>query len=230
MNLLALFDVDRTLLKGNAVHERAFTHAFKEVFDVDTSINIINHHGMTDLALIRIVMEKNGVPREQILPEVPRVCDLMVEYVRDHIHEDDSVVLPGVPELLSALADRGVVLGLVTGNLQEIAWVKMAHHGLRDHFVTGGFGSDHEDRTELVKLAIERAEALPGTDFKWTGTNAYHFGDADSDLKAAHGAGVRGVGVATGIWSLAEIQALPHYAVLPDLRDTNRVLRLLELA
>ncbi|MHA1733256.1 MAG: HAD family hydrolase [Promethearchaeota archaeon] len=237
-NILVTFDVDQTLLAGNELHQAAFSHGFAEVFGVDASITEVNHHGMTDPLLILAVMQRHGFAEEDVRPKIPLVAAAMTEYYEVHgagegeREVDDSRVLPGVRSLLSVLVEEGALVGLVTGNLEPIAWAKLERHGLGDFFPdrVGGFGSDHEDRAELVKLAVRRAEELARGRFEFTGDNAYHVGDAPSDLRAASEAGVRGIGVATGIYPVSDLEAVPHHAVLRDLTDAPKFLELVGLS
>ncbi|GAB4321456.1 MAG: HAD family hydrolase [Promethearchaeota archaeon] len=215
------FDVDDTLLSGNSVHQAAFSRAFAEVFGIDASITEINHHGWTDVALVVELATRHGVPEAVARARATEAREVMVEYFRAHVSESKSAVLPGVEDLLEALASRGACLGLVTGNLEEIAWTKMEWHGLRGYFSVGGFGSDHEDRAELVKLALRRAEKSTGCSFR-----AFHVGDSPADLDAAFRAGARGIGVASGVFDAEELSKHPHHAVLPDLTDVEGFLRL----
>jgi phosphoglycolate phosphatase-like HAD superfamily hydrolase len=223
MSRLVLFDVDRTLLTGNAVHEQAFHHALARVHGVDGSIQLVSHHGKTDAGLIVEVLELCGVPGEQARSRLGEVREQMVEYFLAHVHECGSTPLPGVPEALAALERRGVLCGLVTGNIEAIARGKLRRHDLERHFPLGGFGSETEDRAELIRIALRQAQAIKPVQ----APNVFHVGDTPADLEAARRAGVNGVGVATGIYDLQTLARCPHHAVLPDLSDTESFLRAL---
>lgn len=141
--------------------------------------------------------------------------------------------LPGVPELLRALAELKdtVVIGLVTGNLEAIGRMKLEASGLAGPFTFGGFGSDHTDRGELIRLAVSRAVAAhPGLDP--AACSVAHVGDTPHDLKAAATAAVQGVGVATGGFSADALLAVTGgpWTVLASLADTAAVLRVLGIA
>jgi len=133
-------------------------------------------------------------------------------------------ILKGVFNLLTKLDQKGFLLGLVTGNLEKIARAKLKKIGI-DHFFTfGGFGSDHINRTNLIKIAIKRAEKQ----FGFVADNLiFHFGDAPQDMRAAREAGVIPIGVATGIFSPDELESAGAYQVVPNLKNTDAILRLM---
>ena len=108
----------------------------------------------------------------------------MLRYAEAHTADAGQglEVLPGVEALLTALRERGATFGLVTGNLTPIAWAKMEALSLAHIFTEprfGGFGSDHADRGELVRIAGQRARLLvPGI------RSAWHVGDTVRRMRA----------------------------------------------
>ena len=133
--------------------------------------------------------------------------------------------------MLAALAARNdVVVGLVTGNLEPIGRMKLAASGLIGPFTFGGFGSDHNDRGELIRLAVERAcLAHPGLDP--TACAVTHVGDTPFDMKAAATAGAQGIGVTTGSFSAEKLSEVPGgpWTILDSLADTAGFLHIIGL-
>jgi hypothetical protein len=129
-----------------------------------------------------------------------------------------------------ARPSRRVHQSVVTGNIRLLAEVKLAALGLRNglDLCIGAYGDDHEDRTELVQVARRRAAAVHGrTPAAFAGTSTVVIGDTPLDVTAALAAGARAVGVATGSHSAADLRAAGAHAVLPDLTDTDVVLKAL---
>jgi len=159
----------------------------------------------------------------------------MVEYAMQHASEvgEGLEVLAGVRELLEALARRDeVVVGLVTGNLEDIAWLKMEGLGIRQYFSVpnfGGFGSDHSERGELVRIAANRAEQLFPGGFRLRA----HVGDTPNDIRAAEYGGALAIGVCTGIFSQKELrdvsQSETPAIILDNLLNTKSFLGILGL-
>ncbi|HWB68581.1 MAG TPA: HAD hydrolase-like protein, partial [Solirubrobacterales bacterium] len=114
-------------------------------------------------------------------------------------------VMPGVEELLPKLVGEGVLLGLVTGNIEAAAHIKLARAGLNRFFAFGGYGSDSRDRTELTRRALERGRLVAGGSLD--PGSAIAAGDTPRDVEAGHGAGIRVVGVATGSYTVERLQA-----------------------
>jgi len=137
----------------------------------------------------------------------------------------DPYLLPGVPELIADLAARSEIgLALGTGNTRRSCEIKLSRFGLDRYFPLGGFGGDHEDRTEVIRAAMREGERQYG----WSG-EAWVVGDTAKDVEAAHRAGAKAIGVATGIVDRTELVAAKPEALLDDLTDRQAFLRILEI-
>ncbi|GAB4840528.1 hypothetical protein Ancab_021296 [Ancistrocladus abbreviatus] len=234
--VLVTFDIDGTLIRSsgpssNMLHGQAFSYAFLECFQIHGTIDAIQHHGQTDPIILVNTLAHYGIPSEVAEEKLPLLKSKMVEYARANAKNvrEGLEVLPGAESLLEALSlMENVFIGLVTGNLEEIAWIKMEGLDIKKYFSVpniGGFGSDHMDRGHLVKIAAERAEKIfpGGFDLR------VHVGDAPNDIKAAEFGGALAVGVCTGIFSEGELEQSSSGGaiVLPDLCDTKSFLKLL---
>lgn len=224
MSKLILFDVDGTLIESSKVHSQAFSEAFVKVYGVDTTIDIIEHHGMTDPEIVFEVLGKVGLDEQTIKAGFQHCMKMLIESFNELVNRDGVVVLDGVRELLQELERRDMSLGLVTGNLESIARGKLKRVGLNRHFRIGAFGSDQLRRAGLVKLAITRAQESFGLQFS---NNVFLFGDTPKDIRAGKEGGARTVGVTTGIYARERLEEAGADFVLEDLRDTKRVLSLI---
>ena len=224
MNNLASFDIDSTLIQSSAGHVESLILAIKDIYGLATSINVINHHGMTDQEIIIKILGKYDVDDKIVRSKLKKCMDHMQLQYAQIVQSENIVILEGVFNLLTKLDQKGFLLGLVTGNLEKIARAKLKKIGINDFFKFGGFGSDHISRTELVKIAIRRA----GNQFDLDDNNQiFHFGDAPQDMRAAREAGVTPIGVATGIFSADELESAGAYQVVRNLKDTDTILRLM---
>jgi phosphoglycolate phosphatase-like HAD superfamily hydrolase len=130
-------------------------------------------------------------------------------------------ILPGVPELLRALKEKGVTLGLITGNVESVAKRKLEDAGLWQYFSAGGgFGSDpHDTRADLIEVAIAKAG------FTGARASVYVVGDTPRNIFAAQEAGIKHtVGVANGFRKIQELIEAGAEVALEDFKDTKGTL------
>jgi phosphoglycolate phosphatase-like HAD superfamily hydrolase len=222
MNKMVLFDVDRTLIGRSQCHHDAFSYAFKNVYGVDVDIRIIDYGGMTDPDIAIQVLRKIGLGEDLIIFKLQDCMDKIVEYFLKNIKRDRIPILPGVMDLLEFLEENGVLLGLITGNLEPVAWGKLKSINIDQFFKLGGFGSDNIDRTELVKIAVKRAT----TDFNFNG-KTFVIGDTPRDIKAGFEADAKTIAVATGTYKIEELKLFNPDFVFESLENYNEVSRVI---
>jgi len=199
--IIALFDVDDTLVKTSTIHRSAFQKAIKETYDVEATNYDFDYRSCTDQQIIYNILLSKGIGHMVIEAKLPQCMKKMVEVFSQIIASEQIIVLTGVRELLSHLKEAGVLLGLVTGNLEEIARGKLSMVGLNDYFAFGGFGSDDKDRVYLVNLAMQRAKEL----YSLIACNVFVIGDTPMDVFAAKQNNCVAIGVATGKHSEQEL-------------------------
>ncbi len=201
---VVLFDVDGTLIDTGGAGGRSWSHAFRDAFNVDGDIRKFSEVGMTDPVVARETF-RGTLGREATTDEVIR---LMMRYVlRLPIEVDSSAgyrVMPGVEDLLARLVEADTLLGLVTGNIEGAAHIKISRARLGRFFLFGGYGSDSSVRSDLTRAAIARAGALSGREID--PSEVMVVGDTPRDIEAAHGAGAIAVGVATGEFSVEKLR------------------------
>jgi phosphoglycolate phosphatase len=199
-----LFDIDGTLLYTGGAGAVAWQRAFQELYGVEANIEEHTHAGMTDPEIAEIVF-REVMGRDGSDAERAEAIACYLGHLADTVAESEGyVVMPGIEELLPRLVEQGLLLGVVTGNIESAAHVKLARGDLNRFFAFGGYGSDSRDRTELTKKALERGGEISGQPLDPEQTIAV--GDTPRDVKAGHGAGIHVVGVATGSYSVEELE------------------------
>jgi phosphoglycolate phosphatase len=198
-----LFDIDGTLLHTGGAGAVAWQRAFLELYQVEANIGEHTHAGMTDPEIAEIVfrevMDREGSPEERA-----EAIGCYLGHLADAVAESDGYyVIEGIEELLPRLVADGILLGVVTGNIEAAAHIKLARGDLNRFFTFGGYGSDSRDRTELTKRALVRGEEVSGRPLDKAETIAV--GDTPRDIRAGHGAGIKVVGVATGSYAVDEL-------------------------
>ena len=226
---LVLWDVDGTLIRAGPAGRLAFADAVAAVFGTELPHDALPRMaGKTDRQIALEVLAGLGMPAAH-LPAVEAAIEAAL-LARAGQVRDEGFVLPGVRDLIGALHGAGAVQTLVTGNIAPNARVKLTAVGLVGdapgplRLELGAYGSDDEDRDNLVPIALGRCRAA-GVDAHERRT--WVIGDTPRDLACARAAGVRCLLVATGTYSVDELAGAGADAVVPDLAGTEEVCALL---
>ncbi|MBK5220300.1 MAG: HAD family hydrolase [Thermoleophilia bacterium] len=209
-----LFDIDGTLLVTGGAGAVAWQRAFRELHGIDANIEEHTHAGMTDPEIAEIVF-REVIGRDGSDAERAQAIAGYLGHLEDAVDESDRYrVMPGIEETLPRLVEQGVLLGIVTGNIEAAAHIKLARADLNRFFAFGGYGSDSRDRTELTKKGIERGGEVSDSPLELEATIGV--GDTPRDVTACHGAGIKVVGVATGSYSVEELRDAGAEWAIPD--------------
>ena len=224
MKLLLLWDIDGTLILSGNAGMRALQVALRNAFGIDGSLADIDFAGRTDTWIMRAVFRKFDLPAT---PEnFTRFFEAYVAALPAELNNPNARVLPGVRKILPAVAAHGAVAqGLLTGNMRRGAEVKLAYHGLWDHFAFGAFADDSEHRNELGPHAVRRALERHGVNF--TADAVWVIGDTPHDIACGKAIGARTLGVGTGGCTVDQLRVHHPTAIVENLADTDSVLRLL---
>lgn len=215
---LVLFDIDGTLLDAGGVGRRAFADAFESALGWKQDVGHINFAGATDLAVFRQLVREHGM--EPTAELEARYFDQLPRELRQALSHTPPLVFSGVRALLERLdALDHVKMGIVTGNIQSTAWLKLEYAGLRDFFTFGGFGCDHADRVVICRQAMGRGGLDEGL----------LFGDTPSDVNAALANGLTSVAVASKHFSVEELRSAGAHYVFDTFGDTDAVMTSLGL-
>jgi phosphoglycolate phosphatase len=200
-----LFDIDGTLLITGGAGAASWRLAFQELYGVPADIGEFSDAGMTDPDVGRRTFQA-VLRRAPERGEFARLLERRLHYLHQTVAESgDYRVLAGVSELLPKLIDDGYLLGLVTGNVEAAAHIKLHRARLNRFFSFGGYGSDASDRGELTRIALRRAGLVFGEPV--TAEQAIVVGDTPHDVEGAHAAGIACVGVASHHFSVEQLRA-----------------------
>lgn len=222
---LVLFDIDGTLLSSQGIGRTAMRRALGSIFGSPGN-PAYRYDGKTDRQIVRDVMRLEGHSDEYIDSQMEKVMEVYLEGLRENAKSGKFNVQPleGVVELLDALEPReDVVLGLLTGNVEPGARTKLIAAGINpDRFRVNAFGSDHEDRPELPAIAQRRASEKLGLDID--GGRMVVIGDTPADIACGRSLGAKAIGVASGHYTVEQLQEHDPYAVFPSLANTQQLL------
>jgi len=218
-NKLILFDIDETLIDSGKAGSRALNSAFRELFGVEDAFRNIKMAGMTDIQIMKEALKTHG-----LFDGNGRVDALIDQYIVNLHREIDNPwkkVKPGVFEILETLADESVPTGLLTGNLEAGAKIKLSPFGLNKYFPAGAFGSDDEDRDKLLPIAVRKFMELG---VSASPERCVVIGDTPRDVRCAKVHGARCIGVATGPYNMQTLKESGADLVVENMEEQETCL------
>lgn len=225
LRTLVLFDIDGTLLSSSAAGRSAIRRAFEEEYDRLDFFDAVRFDGKTDPQIVRELYHAAGHADRAEEAAILALLERYLSHLEEELEARRGLVnpLPGIPPLLDALEARSeVCVGLLTGNVVRGAQLKLSAAGIDPaRFRLGAYGSDHADRPMLPAIAVERATQLFGR--IPSGDEIVIIGDTPADVTCGASLGVRAVAVATGSYTVAELQEAGAHATFTDLSDTDEV-------
>lgn len=225
---LILFDIDGTLLNtggaGMAALRQGFARAFPEQAARMPELDLA---GATDSGLVINIFHHAEISPSEANCEAFYLAYL--HHLAENLPTFAGGLLPGITRLLESLDGLpGVTLGLLTGNIERGAKLKVDHFGIGHYFRFGSFGDDHHDRDELGPIAIGRAASATGKAFP--PEQVFVLGDTAKDIRCARAAGAWAVAVATGSIPRSELESHSPDFLFDDFADTSAVLRSLGIS
>jgi len=216
MQLVWLFDIDGTLLHTDGAAREAFARAVGARFPGREPLGDVAFAGRVDPLILRDILEHHGATFEP--GEEAVFWNSVLAHMREALAPGRGRVLPGVADVLRAVeAEPEWVSALLTGNMTEMARIKLGHFGLDGWFAFGAFGEEAEDRNRLAQLAVGRAWAR----FRVPAERCIVVGDTEHDIACARAAGAKVIAVATGTQSASHLASHDPDLLLEDLRDVE---------
>ena len=215
---LILFDIDGTLISTAGAGVKAFAAVFDETFGLPGATENIPFAGRTDRGLLRNIFAANDLePTDQ---NFRKFEDAYLEHLARYLPQGHTDPLPGVWDLIHAFRalNPPPVMGLLTGNHERGAELKLAHYGLWQEFAMGAFGGQYQDRAEVARDALLQGRQLiaglqPG--------EILVIGDTERDIQCARAIGARVLAVATGPNAVSELESFGPDWVTEDLTQIN---------
>ena len=219
---LVLFDIDGTLISTNGHGVNAMMEAYHAVWGADGKSVAYSMSGKTEFQISHELLKLLGYDRVQVNQGLPEFFRHYPQALRRHLTPERTVVHPGVRELVAQIKTHPeTVLGLLTGNCEEAARIKMEIAGL-EGFEVGAYGEHHENRADLPQLAVEHARLGLGLEF--SGRQLVIIGDTPNDIHCARAAGGKAIAVATGQFDTRALASHEPDFVFENLAQVEQVM------
>ena len=210
---LLLFDIDGTLIDSGGAGIESLKDVLQEQFGISDDLRGVEIAGKTDTGIVHQILRKQKIAVNN--ETTAAFLDLYVEFLARELPRRNGTILPGVRELLLRLRARPQnVLGLLTGNLERGAKLKLSHYGIWDFFEFGAFADDHHDRNELGPFAQRRAREKHAIDFAAAEIDV--IGDTPHDIACGKAIGARTIAVTTGSFTREQLAAHQPDLILDD--------------
>ncbi len=223
---LILFDLDGTLLWSDGAGRAAIHQALVDEMGTEGPFKDFSFAGKTDSSIARELLRSANHPEAESDEHVKMVCNRYVELLEGELQAPGRKVrvYVGVHELLEKLgARKDAVVGLLTGNVEGGAILKLKAAGIDpDQFLVSAYGSDAFSRDALPPIAVTRAATVMGCVPR--GKDVVIIGDTPADMTCGKGIGARAIGVATGPFEVAELEAAGGFAVFEDFSMPDMVM------
>lgn len=220
MNKLVLFDIDGTLIDSGDAGGRALTKVFREILCIGNAFVDIRMAGKTDIQIIREGLMTHGLDSGDGI-----LSSILAEYInclKTEVNNNKRHLMPGVVKLLNHLkTTKGYRLGLLTGNIEQGARIKLGVFDLNEYFPFGAFGSDDEDRNKLLSVAVKKFQETSGADISYN--DCIVIGDTPSDVRCSKPFGATSIAVSTGPYSYNALLKTGADYVLRDLSNAIEV-------
>ena len=214
-----LFDIDGTILRSrDRVHVESFASSVRRITGFEVTLAGIELHGSTDTGILREACHQAGIPADVMEADLEAILEAMRLSVAERRNEFKLIRMPGIEEALSHLASRGALLGVATGNLEMIGWIKIEEAGLREWFRFGGFSDRFPDRAKLIGHAARKARELAGET-----ASVCVVGDTPRDIAAARANSLPVIAVATGNYNFDTLLEHKPDACATSLTDRKSV-------
>lgn len=214
-----LFDIDGTLLRSrDRIHVDSVAWSVHRVTGFEITLAGVQLQGNTDTAILREACRQAGIPGEVLEQQYDAILESMRNCVAERRQELDLYLMPGVEPVLRHLAQKGALLGVASGNLEAIGWIKLEKAGLREWFRFGGFSDELPIRAELVRQAADKAREFAG-DRSAAEIRICVVGDTPRDIEAARANSLSVIAVATGRSSFDQLLECRPDACVSSLAD-----------
>ncbi len=221
---LVLFDIDGTLIYPGKGARIALKKSIYKNFGINVKVTYNNTAGKTDRWIVQDVLKEAGIEQNLIKNKMSDIsADYLIFIKEEYNKNNDAKVFPGVKEILEELNRmENIYLGLITGNIEQGARIKLSPFDINKYFPFGAFGSDAIYREELVDIAVERAEQLYNNSF--FGKNIVIIGDTVNDVLCGRKVGAKSIAIVNHSEFIEDIKKANPDFLFTGFKNVNKVI------
>jgi HAD superfamily hydrolase (TIGR01549 family) len=217
---LVLFDIDGTLHTASTYHSQCYADVGQKLFGIPMSQDYVKWFGNPQILCCKKVLEEHGLATEENIKSFDK--GISDQYIAN-IEKDSLEILPGVCELLQSLKEKGISIGIITGNDLRVTKAKLGKVGLLDFFDVFGTADDGEERWMIVESVVKKAKE------KYEFDSVFVVGDTRFDIEAAKKAGVKSIAVLTGDNSREVLEESEPDFILQNLSEKKKFLEIISI-
>lgn len=224
MKKLVLFDIDETLISSDGAGRRAIGKALANIFDCDLSKIKVSMSGKTDPQILTEILSAGSISKEEIEDRMDEILEIYISLLQEQINASNHYKIHvGIPEILEILnGDSNTCLGLLTGNIETGARMKLNRFDLNRYFPIGAYGSDSGNRMDLPEIATNRG--IEFYEMEFSADQVVIIGDSIYDVRCAKGFGAKSIAVNTGVTKKQMLEDENPDHLFEDLSHTKKVL------
>lgn len=220
---LIIFDLDETLVDLVQLHSEVTHQVLKKIFGIDARLDEVDHAGRSQRDGMRELAGLKGVPGLVFDSKADEVLqEFGIQFAARMPATPSDYVLPGAEGLLRRLSQTDNILALYTGDAPGVVEAVFQATGFGRYFAYRFSGTEFNRREDMVKLAIEKAEAATGRRFN--GKSVVIIGDAMRDVECGRIFNALTIGVATGSYSARELTQSGADIVVTSLTEGQTIL------
>ena len=221
MDRLVLIDINGVLVKDSRDVSEYVAEAIRSRYGLEPQFNLSDYDGASAQDMVRDILAKNGVSEEEINARL-RGCAEELGYSYYNVAGGEAiVVLDGARQLLDELRKKGILVGIATGDIEDIVKNKLGRAGLSDYFKFGEYGNNEASLARIIGNAVERAKR----EFGFSGRNVWVLSSSQRMLGAAKSAGVNALGVGSGEHDFSELSAGGVVVVVKSVKERSKIIK-----
>ncbi len=218
-----LFDIDGTILKCNGAGKQSLLEATEQIFNTTGNMQQLNFQGKTDMWILHQSLLQFGISEKDIQHNIEKLKKTYFNLLKSNLQNSNAHLLKGIKEIIETMHNQPKIkLGLLTGNFETSAFIKIGYFNLQDYFQFGAFGDDSEDRNNLPEVARQKFKSITRDEIDFS--DIVIIGDTIHDIACAQHVNAKSIAVATGWTPKQKLENHKPDLCLDDLSNIDKII------